>query len=166
MKDMNEQNVPVLRFPGFERDWKTAKLKSQATIKTGSRDTKNRVDGGAYPFFVRSDTIERIDTFAMDGEAVLTSGDGVGVGKNIHYINGRFDYHQRVYAVFNFADTLNGEFFFQYFREHFLKRVVRMSAKNSVDSVRMAMIADMVVPVPSRNEQKRSPRFLGRWMRR
>jgi len=97
----------------------------------------------------------------MDGEAVLTSGDGVGVGKNIHYINGRFDYHQRVYAVFDFSDSLNGEFFFQYFREHFLKRVMRMSAKNSVDSVRMAMIADMVVPVPSRSEQEKIAAFLG-----
>lgn len=141
-------------------DWEENKLENLADVKTGSRDTQNRIENGTYPFFVRSDTIERINSYAFEGEAVLTSGDGVGVGKNIHYINGKFDYHQRVYAIFNFTKKLHGKFFFHYFKENFLRRVMRLSAKNSVDSVRMSMITDMLIPIPKLDEQKKIADFL------
>ncbi|MDH5721854.1 MAG: restriction endonuclease subunit S, partial [Alphaproteobacteria bacterium] len=156
-----KKNIPALRFPEFKEAWLKDKLHKLAEVKTGSRDTQNRIENGKYPFFVRSDTVERIDTFAFDGEAVLTSGDGVGVGKNVHYIDGKFDYHQRVYAIYNFSKKLNGKFFFQFFKENFLRRAMRLSAKNSVDSVRMSMITDMLVPHPKPEEQKKIAAFLG-----
>jgi type I restriction enzyme, S subunit len=152
--------VPKLRFPRFKGDWVKRRLGDAAKVTTGSRDTQNRVENGSYPFFVRSDTIERINSFAFDGEAVLTSGDGVGVGRNIHYINGRFDFHQRVYAVYDFSKFLTGPFFYQFFKENFLKRVMRLSAKNSVDSVRMSMITDMVIATPTLPEQQKIADFL------
>lgn len=141
-------------------EWEEKRLGDVAAVKTGSRDTQNRISNGKYPFFVRSDTIERIDTYAYDGEAILTSGDGVGVGKNIHYINGKFDYHQRVYAIYQFTQRLDGKFLYHYFKEHFYQRVIRLSAKNSVDSVRMSMITDMSIPLPTLNEQKKIAAFL------
>ena len=79
--------------------WEVRRLKTLASINTGGRDTINRKDDGKYPFFVRSQTVEKIDTWSYDGEAVLTAGDGVGVGRVFHYVNGKFDYHQRVYKV-------------------------------------------------------------------
>ena len=152
-----DESVPRLRFPEFrdnERfDFKP--IAEIAKVTTGGKDTQNKVDDGKYPFFVRSQNVERIDTFSYEGEAVLTSGDGVGVGENYHYISGRFDFHQRVYLIYDFDDTLNGLFFFYYFSMHFKKRVKRMSAKNSVDSVRMAMITEMAIWVPEIKEQQR-----------
>ncbi len=153
--------VPKLRFKEFNDPWIELKVKDFSETKTGSRDTQNRIAGGLYPFFVRSDTIERINTYDFDGEAILTSGDGVGVGKNFHYIDGRFDYHQRVYAIRNFSNKVSGKFFFQFFKEHFYKRVMRLSAKNSVDSVRMSMITDMAMSCPTLQEQKKIADFLG-----
>jgi len=146
---------PRLRFPEFREapEWRLYTISDFAKVTTGSRDTQDKVDNGRYPFFVRSQTIERIDTYSYDGEAVLTSGDGVGVGKNYHYINGKFDFHQRVYCIYDFSDIVNGRFFYLYFSEHFRTRVMRMSAKNSVDSVRMPMITEMPVPLPSVGEQ-------------
>lgn len=141
-------------------DWGETTIGQQAKVTTGSRDTKDRIDCGQFPFFVRSDTVERINSWAMDCEAVITSGDGVGVGKNFHYINGKFDFHQRVYAVFDFSEPLNGAFFYQFFREKFLRRVMRLSAKNSVDSVRMSMIVDMELPLPHPDEQQKIADFL------
>ncbi len=148
---------PRLRFPEFREapEWRLYTISDFAKVTTGSRDTQDKVDNGRYPFFVRSQTIERIDTYSYDGEAVLTSGDGVGVGKNYHYINGKFDFHQRVYCIYDFSDIVNGRFFYLYFSEHFRTRVMRMSAKNSVDSVRMPMITEMPVPLPSVGEQLR-----------
>jgi type I restriction enzyme S subunit len=39
-------------------------------------------------------------TYSYDEEAVLTAGDG-DIGKIFHYINGKFEYHQRVYKYDN-----------------------------------------------------------------
>jgi type I restriction enzyme S subunit len=151
------ETQPRLRFPEFEGagEWEEVAVSSVAKITTGSRDTQNKVEEGKFPFFVRSQTVERIDSFALDCEAVLTSGDGVGVGKNFHYVDGKFDFHQRVYCIYGFKKRLWGKFFFYFFSEFFGSRVMKMSAKNSVDSVRMAMIAEMPILLPPPPEQQR-----------
>nr|WP_262484989.1 restriction endonuclease subunit S [Chryseobacterium sp. T16E-39] len=131
-----------------------------AEVKTGSKDTQNKVDNGMYPFFVRSNTIEKINTYSYDGEAILTSGDGVGVGKNFHYINGKFDFHQRVYSIRNFKIGYDGKYIYNIFSEKFYDRVIRLSAKNSVDSVRMNMISEMKISFPMFNEQLKIASFL------
>ena len=69
-------------------------------------DTIDKQDDGKYPLYVRSQTVERTDKWSFDGEAVLTAGDGVGVGKVFHYANGKFGYHQRVYKFSDFRDVL------------------------------------------------------------
>jgi len=129
-------------------DWNIARIEDIARITTGGRNTQDRVEDGQYPFFVRSQTIERINSYSFDGEAVLTAGDGVGTGKVFHYINGKFDAHQRVYRVSEFNDRINGYFFYLYFSSHFYRRIMQMTAKSSVDSVRREMIARMLVPLP------------------
>jgi len=134
-------------------DWNVEPIKQVATITTGSKNTQDRISDGLYPFFVRSQTIERINSYSYDGEAVLTAGDGVGTGKVFHYINGKFDIHQRVYKISDFNKKLNGYFFFLYFNNYFFNRIMQMTAKSSVDSVRMEMIADMQIPVPPEAEQ-------------
>ncbi len=153
-------NIPKLRFPGFEGAWEETRVGKICTVKTGNRDTQNKIEFGLYPFFVRSDNIERIDTYSFEGEAILTSGDGVGVGKNFHYINGRFDYHQRVYCLHNFVKSVFGKFIYFLFSERFYNHVITLSAKNSVDSVRMAMITDMILCLPSLEEQQKIATFL------
>lgn len=135
-------------------DWETDKIGVLASITTGSRNTQDRLDNGKYPFFVRSQTVERINSYSFDGEAVLTAGDGVGTGKVFHYINGKFDTHQRVYRISHFKPELNGFFFYKYFSNHFYNRIMSMTAKSSVDSIRMEMIANMILPLPKPKEQR------------
>lgn len=149
--------VPEWRFPEFRDSgvWELRQFKDIAKVTTGNKDTQNKVDNGRYPFFVRSQTVEKIDTYTFDCEAILTSGDGVGVGKNYHYIVGKFDFHQRVYCIYDFEDTVSGKFVYQYFSGHFQKRVMQLSAKNSVDSVRMSMITDMTIYIPKLKEQQK-----------
>jgi type I restriction enzyme, S subunit len=135
-------------------DWEVDSIVNLAAIRTGDKNTQDRVVDGAYPFFVRSSTIERINSYTFDGEAVLTAGDGVGTGKIYHYINGKFDFHQRVYKISQFGDRLSGYFFYLYFSNHFYFRIMQMTAKSSVDSVRREMIANMQMPVPPLKEQR------------
>ncbi|HBW38315.1 MAG TPA: restriction endonuclease subunit S [Desulfosporosinus sp.] len=151
------ETVPEWRFPEFRDSggWDTSVLKDFAKVTTGNKDTRNKIHDGKYPFFVRSQTVERINSYSFDCEAILTSGDGVGVGKNYHYIFGKFDFHQRVYCIYDFDKTVSGRFVFQYILEHFSKRVMQLSAKNSVDSVRMSMITEMPIMLPSIEEQKK-----------
>ena len=149
--------------PGFKEtdvgvipeDWKVALIKDHALIKTGKRDTQDRVPDGLYPFFVRSQKIERINSYSFDGEAVLTAGDGVKTGKVFHYIDGKFDFHQRVYKISDFSPDLDGYFFFLMFSTRFYDRIMSMTAKSSVDSVRMEMIADMPIPLASSSDEQR-----------
>ena len=135
-------------------DWKVARIGDNTSIKTGSKNTQDKQDNGDYPFFVRSQEIESINSYSYDGEAVLTAGDGVGTGKVFHYINGRFDLHQRVYRIADFSYHLNGRYFFYHFSAHFYDRIMSMTAKSSVDSVRLDVIADMQIPLPPLLEQR------------
>ena len=119
--------APQLRFKEFSDKWQVKNLEELSEVTTGNKDTQNKLDDGEFPFFVRSQTVEKINSYTYDGEAVLTSGDGVGVGKNFHYINGKFDYHQRVYCIFNFKSQVSGKYIFYYFSEKFNKRVMGLS---------------------------------------
>ena len=133
--------------------WEVRRAKTLVTTGTGGRDTINRKEDGLYPFFVRSQTVERIDTWSFDGEAVLTAGDGVGVGKVFHYVNGKFDYHQRVYKFSDFRHIL-GKFFFHYFRSTLRNEVSLGTAKSTVDSLRLPMLQNFPVALPSLSEER------------
>ena len=135
-------------------DWNVARIGDIASIKTGAKNTQDKQADGEYPFFVRSQEIERINSHSYDGEAVLTAGDGVGTGKVFHYINGRFDIHQRVYRIADFCDAVHGHYFFYQFSTRFYNRIMSMTAKSSVDSVRLEMISDMRIPMPTPREQR------------
>ena len=141
-------------------EWEVDSIENHAKIITGDKDTQDRLDDGEYTFYVRSQTIERINTYSFDGEAVLTAGDGVGVGKVFHFVNEKFDFHQRVYCIHDFSEKLNSSFFFEYFRTYFIEQVNKYSAKGSVDSVRYDMIALMNIPLPTFEEQKQIAKIL------
>ena len=144
-------NVPNLRFPEFQGEWEKCKYNDVCSTSTGNKNTQDKIDDGIYPFYVRSQTVERINSWTFDGEAILTAGDGVGVGKVFHHTYGKIGVHQRVYILSNFKCDAN--YLFHFFSSHFYNRVKRMSAKNSVDSVRKEMITEMPLYLPSKQEQ-------------
>lgn len=137
----------------YPTDWEITTVEKVSHIGTGCRDTQDNVKGGKYPFYVRSNIVERINVADYDCEAILTAGDGVGTGKVYHYVNGEFAAHQRVYVIKDFFGV-DGRFFYYFFSHNFRKEVVKYTAKSSVDSVRRAMIANMEFPKPSLPEQK------------
>ncbi|MGI3100887.1 restriction endonuclease subunit S [Companilactobacillus alimentarius] len=153
MKD-KQTKYPQLRFNGFTDPWEQRKTKELCDISTGKGNTQDKVKDGKYPFYVRSATIERSNEYLYDQEAVLTVGDGVGTGKVFHYVNGKYNLHQRVYRMFNFNHGVSAKYFYHYFSKNFYRRVMSMTAKTSVDSVRMEMIADMKIKFPSPAEQE------------
>ncbi len=145
--------VPEIRFKGFSDAWEQRKAKELCSISTGKSNTQDRIEDGKYPFYVRSPIVERSNRYLFDEEAVLTVGDGVGTGKVFHYVNGKYDLHQRVYRMFGFSEEISAKYFYYYFSNHFYDRVMAMTAKTSVDSVRYEMIADMEISLPNKQEQ-------------
>ena len=150
----NGEKTPKIRFSGFTKVWEQRKVGSICSISTGKSNTQDRVEDGKYPFYVRSSIVERSNRYLFDEEAVLTVGDGVGTGKVFHYVDGKYDLHQRVYRMFGFEKDISAKYFFYYFSNNFYDRVMAMTAKTSVDSVRHEMIADMDIIVPYIKEQK------------
>lgn len=133
--------------------WVEKRLGDLMKVNTGSKNTQDKVENGVYPFFIRSDKVERINTYSYDCEAVLTAGDG-DIGKIFHYINGKFEVHQRVYIMNHFDEDLNALYFYYYFKNNFYNRVMQMTAKSSVDSIRKDMITEMIIPIPPTIEEQ------------
>ena len=128
-------------------------------IQTGKSNTQDETSQGSYPFYVRSPIVRKSNRYLFDCEAVLTVGDGVGTGKVFHYVTGEFDLHRRVYAMTDFK-IVSGKYFYYYFSHFFYDRVMRMTAKTSVDSVRYEMIDKMAIQIPCHEEQQQIVSFL------
>ena len=139
--------------------WEQRKCKNVCSISTGKSNTQDHVENGRYPFYVRSPIVERSNRYLFDEEAVLTVGDGVGTGKVFHYINGKYDLHQRVYRMYDFSQDVSAKYFYYYFSKNFYDRVMAMTAKTSVDSVRYEMIAEMDLNLPKIQEQRQIASF-------
>ena len=141
------------RLPGFSGEWKVKRLGEIANIKTGSKNNQDKIEDGEYPFYVRSATVERINSYSHDCEAILVPGEG-GIGSIFHYINGRFDVHQRVYAITNFSDDVSGKYVHLYMSTRFGAHAMQNSVKATVDSLRLPtfLVFEVLLP-PTKEEQ-------------
>ena len=149
-----KSDTPAIRFKGFTDTWEQRKAKELCSIGTGKSNTQDQVDDGKYPFYIRSDVPVRSNKYLYDCEAVITIGDG-NIGKVFHYVNGKFDLHQRCYKMTDFQDIW-GKYFFYYFSTRFYDRAMKMTAKATVDSVRLEMISEMDIwkPIQIDEQQK------------
>jgi type I restriction enzyme, S subunit len=142
------------RLPGFQGEWVVKRLGDVAHIKTGSRNNEDKVEDGQYPFFVRSDFVERINTYSHDCEAILVPGEG-RIGEIFHYINGRFDVHQRVYAITKFNLDISGRFIHFYLSQKFGDWAMQNTVKATVDSLRLPTFLNFEMHIPpTLDEQK------------
>lgn len=132
-----------------------ATLGEIATIGTGSRNTNEAISGGLYPFFVRSQEPLSIDEFEFDETAIITAGDGVGVGKVFHFIDGKYALHQRAYRICVTSEELHPKFLFHFIRNDFARYLATTSVHASVTSLRKPMFEKYPVPVPSLEDQAR-----------
>ncbi len=132
--------------------WDAKRLRFLCKIETGDGDTQDAVEDGDYPFFVRSPNVEGINRYSFDCEAVMTSGDGAGVGKIYHHYVGKFTAHQRVYVFHGFQGILP-RLVYHYFKAYFARVTLQGTAKSTVESLRRPMLADFWIVVPDESEQ-------------
>ncbi|MFR3256467.1 MAG: hypothetical protein ACLTRS_04085 [Lachnospiraceae bacterium] len=73
----------------------------------------------------------------MMKEAIITAGDGVGVGKVFHYVNGKYALHQRAtYRIHPVSTKLSGRYLYHYFITKFpeLYREANVSRLSTINS--------------------------------
>lgn len=155
MSKSKKRLVPVRRFKEFENAdaWEQRKLGEVAEIKTGSRNHQDSVDNGKYPFFVRSEKVERLNEYDFDTKAILVPGDG-RIGEIFHYYDGKFALHQRVYKVDNFKEV-NPLYLLNLFKYKFKKHALRLNAQGTVPSLRLPMFTNWNILIPNLNEQQK-----------
>ena len=138
---------------GGQVEWLT--LGDIAEIGTGSSNTEDAVGDGQYPFFVRSQEPLLKDSYEFDETAIITAGDGVGVGKVFHFIDGKYALHQRAYRIHPTKQDVNAKYLFQLMRAKFYDYISKKGFHSSVSSIRKPMLINFPVPLPTPEIQER-----------
>lgn len=136
--------------------WEEKKLGDISTINTGASNRQDSGLDGEFVFFDRSEDIRTSSRYLFDGEAVIVPGEGQDFIPK--YFVGKFDLHQRTYAVMNFKD-LSGKYLFYFIyqsQKHFLAHAVGSTVK----SLRMPIFEKLVVKVPCDEEQQKIASYL------
>ena len=132
--------------------WSLCRLRFLCKIMTGNQDTQNAVGDGIYPFYVRSPKIERANSYTFDGESILMAGDGAGAGKVFHHAFGKYAIHQRVYCFYDFNNIVP-RYFYYFISNQLSLEIDKGSAKSTVASVRLPMLHNFVLCLPTTKEQ-------------
>jgi len=130
--------------------WKWVKLGEVAEIKTGKTNSQDADNTGDYPLFDRSIVIKRSKKFLFNTEAVIVPGEGKEFIPR--YYNGKFDLHQRAYAIFNFKGCVPK---FIYYNILLNKDIFKSFATGStVLSLRLEHFLGFPILLPPIEEQK------------
>lgn len=130
-------------------------LETIAEIGTGSSNTQDELEMGKYPFFVRSQIVRWKNEYEYDETAIITSGDGVGVGKVLHYYEGKYALHQRAYRIHIVVEDFVPKFLYYYMQKDFYNYIMLNAYAASVTSVRKPMLLKYPIQVPPLSEQQR-----------
>ena len=139
------------------------KLGELAHIATGGRNTSDAVENGTYPFYVRSQVPLSLNEYDFDESAVLTAGDGVGVGKVFHHVEGKYALHQRAYRLVPNLELLSSRYLYHVMVSQFGRYLESTVFHSSVTSVRKPMLERFPVAVPPMEEQDRVADVLDRF---
>ncbi|ALA97783.1 type I restriction enzyme, S subunit [Spiroplasma kunkelii CR2-3x] len=136
---MNKSLVPKIRFKEFinENNFQKIIFKKNdiIKIKTGKSDTKNALEIGKYTFFDRSEKIKRSNKYIFHGEYIIIPGEGSFLPT---YFNGKFDLHQRAYALtsVNKSKIINKYLFYFIIKNN--KNFNTFSVGTTVSSLRLS----------------------------
>jgi type I restriction enzyme S subunit len=135
----------------FEGEWEEVKLGDISYITTGSSNREDSSLDGEYTFFDRSEDIRGSSRYLFDGAAVIVAGEGQDFVPK-HFI-GKFDLHQRTYAIMDFKDAHSKFIYYNigYFRHYFLAQAVGSTVK----SLRLPMFQKMPIKLPPIEEQQK-----------
>ena len=152
-----QKKIPELRFPGFAGEWEEKRLGDIAKITTGSSNRENSLELGKYKFFDRSVDSRWSDKYLFDDEVLIVAGEGLEFFPR--YYKGKFDLHQRAYAVMKSKSKASWKYLYYYIIFHRLW-FNRMAVGSTMPSLRMDAFIKMPIKLPKNEEQQKIAAFL------
>lgn len=137
-------------------EWEVKKLGEIAKITTGSSNRQDSNLDGEFTFFDRSLDIRTSDRYLFDKEAIIVPGEGQEFIPK--YFKGKFDLHQRTYAIMDF-DEIDGKFLF-YSISFNSNHLNSHAVGSTVKSLRLPMFETMPIMLPSLSEQTKISKIL------
>ena len=132
--------------------WNKKKLGELCLIKSGDSNARDADNNGKYALFDRSKKIKKSKRFLFDCEALIIPGEGKEFLPR--YYRGKFDLHQRAYAIHNFKPELNIKYLF-YYLVHYKSYFSKVAVGATVKSLRQRHFDNLEVCYPSPSEQQR-----------
>jgi type I restriction enzyme S subunit len=136
----------------MKNGWQIVPMGQLCSIKSGKSDTKDAVEDGPYAFFDRSRTIKKSSRYLYECEALIIPGEGTEFLPK-HFV-GKFDLHQRAYALFDFSDRIDVKFLY-YFLHHLCDYFPRVAVGATVKSLRLRHFEQLPVALTGFSEQRR-----------
>ena len=136
----------------MKQGWEIKKFGEVCEISTGKSNTEDAVEDGKYAFFDRSKIIKRSSKFLFDCEAIIVAGEGQTFLPKFY--SGKFDLHQRAYAIYNFDKSVSVHYAYKYLI-HFHKYFEEVAVGATAKSLRLRHFQDLPIPIPSLPEQHR-----------
>lgn len=145
---------PTLRFPEFEGNWLSKKIKDIAPLQRGFDLTSNELIMGKYPVVYSNGIQNYHNTFKVDGPGIVTGRSGT-IGK-IHYVEGKYWPHNTSLWVTDFKG--NEPKFIYYF---FLKLdFTKFNAGSTVPTLNRNDVHDLKRIIPYLPEQQKIADYL------
>ena len=135
--------LPKLRFKGFEGEWEEVKLGEICNITNGKANVQDHIEGGRYPLFDRSEVVKASNEYFLDCETVILPGEGIRFTPK--YYKGKFNLHQRAYALKEFS--CSG--LFLYYAIYAKKDLLATKAvQSTVLSLRLPILQNFEICIP------------------
>ena len=136
----------------MRNDWQIIPMGQLCSISSGKSDTQDAVEEGAYAFFDRSRIIKRSSRYLYDCEALIIPGEGKEFLPK-HFV-GKFDLHQRAYALFDFSPQIEVKFLY-HFLNYLCDYFPRVAVGATVKSLRLRHFEQLPVSLTTLSEQQR-----------
>jgi type I restriction enzyme S subunit len=149
---MNRENVPKLRFPGFDGEWERSKIGDNLTIGSG-KDYKH-LEIGDIPVFGTGGLMTYVNKFLYDGETVCIGRKGT-IDKPMFY-NGKIWTVDTLFYTHSFNSSLP-KFIFNVFQRINWKE---HNEASGVPSLSKSTIEKINISIPTLPEQQKIASFL------
>jgi type I restriction enzyme S subunit len=136
----------------MKKGWVVKPMGELCSIKNGKSNSEDAVDDAPYAFFDRSKKIKRSTKYLFDCEALIIPGEGAEFLPRQY--SGKFDLHQRAYALYDFKNEIDLKYLY-YFLIHEKDYFPRVAVGATVKSLRLRHFEDLPVLHPPLPEQQR-----------
>ncbi|MFN3603445.1 MAG: restriction endonuclease subunit S [Leptonema sp. (in: bacteria)] len=132
-------------------EWEKTIVGLVCNIKNGKTNSQDAVEDGEYPFFDRSLQIKRSNKYLFDCEAIIIPGEGKEFIPR--YFKGKFDLHQRSYAIWRKEKEVNLKFIYYWILKN-RDYLARVAVGSTVGSLRLNHIQNFQLGLPPLPEQR------------